>query len=352
VTARRRVRAAALSLAGLLAATTLAACSSSGSATDDVASQPSAAGSLVVYSGRSEELVAPVLEAFEKASGIDVEVRYGSTAEMAAQLLEEGAGSPADVYFAQDAGALQALEDAALLAPLSAESVGLVDDVYRSAEGRWVGISGRARVLTYNAELVPESQLPDSVLDLTGPEWEGQVGWAPTNASFQAFITAMRLSQGDAATEKWIADMVANGVRAFESNSEIREAVDAGTIKAGLSNHYYLYEKIAEVGESSVKAANHYLAAGDPGSLVNVAGAAILASSQRQAQAQQLVDYLLSREGQTYFAETTFEYPLVDGVEPAVQLRPLADLRGPAISLGDLSDLAATQEMLSKAGLI
>ncbi|MCA0329247.1 MAG: iron ABC transporter substrate-binding protein [Actinobacteria bacterium] len=348
---RRRVRAAALSVVGLLAAAALAACGG-GSVGSDVDAQPSSSGSLVVYSGRNEDLVAPVIEAFEKASGIDVEVRYGSTPEMAAQLLEEGQGTPADVYFSQDAGALQALEDAGLLAPLSSGSVAKVADVYRSASGQWVGISGRARVLTYNTELVPAAQLPDSVFDLTDPAWKGQVGWAPTNASFQSFVTAMRLSEGDAVAEKWIADMVANGAQSFESNSEIREAVDAGTIKVGLSNHYYLYEKIAEVGAGSVTAANHYLGAGDPGSLVNVAGVGILAPSQRQAQAQALVDYLLSTEGQTYFAETTFEYPLVDGVPTAAELRPLAELQGPGISLGQLSDVAATQAMLSEAGLI
>lgn len=345
----RRLRAGALSVVSLLAAATLAACGSGG-ASEGTGAAPE--GSLIVYSGRSEALVAPLFTAFEAETGVDVTVRYGSTAEMAAQLLEEGDRSPADVFLAQDAGALQAVEDAGLLAPLPQASLQQVDERFRSQGGGWVGTSGRARVLTYNTDLVPAADLPDSVLELTDPRWKGKVAWAPTNASFQSFVTAMRITRGEAATEGWLRGMVANGARAFESNAEIREAVDAGTVAIGLSNHYYLYEKIAEVGADSVNAANHYLAPEDPGSLVNVAGVGVLASSARSAQAQQLVDYLLSASGQTFFATETYEYPLVDGVQPDPQLRPLSEVTGPAIGLGQLSDVAATQELLTRVGLL
>jgi iron(III) transport system substrate-binding protein len=347
VTARGRLRVGALTVVALLASGALAACGGGGSG-----EEPLPEDALVIYSGRAEDLVAPVIEAFEEETGIDVAVRYGTTAEMAAQLLEEGDGSPADLYFSQDAGALQAVEDAGLLAPIATSALDQVDPVYRSDAGRWVGTSGRARVLTYNTDLVSQSELPDSVLELTGPEWKDQVAWAPTNASFQSFVTAMRLTLGEEAAEAWLTDMVANGAKSYESNVEIRDAVDAGTIKVGLSNHYYLYEKIAEVGAESVNAANHYFAEGDAGSLVNVAGVGILASSDQQADAQKLVDYFLSEAGQTYFAETTFEYPLVAGVAIADALKPLDEVQGPDISLGQLSDVAATQEMLARVGLI
>jgi iron(III) transport system substrate-binding protein len=348
VIVRPRLRVGALSVASLALMGVLAACGSVAAP----AQSESAGPALVVYSGRSEELVAPLIESFEQESGVDVEVRYGSTAEMAAQILEEGEGSPADLYFSQDAGALQSLEDAGLLAALSQESLEKVDPAYRSDTGAWVGTSGRARVLNYNTGLVPTSALPTSVLELTDPAWKDQVAWAPTNASFQSFVTAMRLSQGEEATEAWLKDMVANGTTSYESNSEIRDAVDAGTIKVGLSNHYYLYEKTAEVGADAVSVANHFFAPGDVGSLVNVAGVGILASSERAADIQKLVDYLLSPSGQAYFAEKTFEYPLVDGVPTAEGLRPLDEVVGPAIDLGQLSDLVATQEMLARVGLI
>lgn len=349
----RHLRNGAMTLAALITAGALAACGGSSSSSSAVTSQePLPEGAVVVYSGRSEDLVAPVIEAFEKKTGVDVAVRYGSTAEMAAQLLEEGAGSPADLYFSQDAGALQAVEDAKLFAPLSESSIAAVDPIYRSEAGRWVGTSGRARVVVYNSDLVKVGELPKGVADLTDPMWKNQVAWAPTNASFQSFVTAMRLSVGEEQTEKWLKDMVANGTKTYEGNGPILDAVDAGTVKLGLTNHYYLYEKIAEAGADAVKAENHYLAAGDPGSLVNVAGVGVLESSDKKAGAQQLVDYLLSAEGQKYFAETTFEYPLVAGTAIAEGLRPLAEVRGPSISLGRLSDVEATQQLLQKVGLI
>lgn len=340
-----RVTLMAAMTAGVMAS--LAAC---GGGTD--ASQDATEGSLIVYSGRSEDLVGPLIAEFEKSSGIAVAVRYGTTAEMAAQLLEEGDGSPADVFFSQDAGALQALQDEGLLTVLPTATLSKVDKIYESDAGDWVGVSGRARVLTYNTELVPQSELPTSVFDLTSPAWKDQIGWAPTNASFQSFITAMRVTSGDEATEKWLNDMKANGAKSYASNSEIRDAVDAGTIKAGLSNHYYLYEKIAEVGAENIKAANQYLAPGDPGSLVNVAGVGILKTAKMPAEAQAFVDYLLSDAGQTFFADVTFEYPLVAGIPTAEGIRPLTELKGPEIGLGQLVDIATTQEMLTRVGLI
>jgi iron(III) transport system substrate-binding protein len=327
----------------------VAACGGGGG---DSASEEVPEGALVVYSGRSEGLVGPLIAEFEKATGVDVAVRYGSTSEMAAQLLEEGDRSPADVFLSQDAGALQAVQDAGLLTVLPDASLAKVDDIYRSESGNWVGISGRARVLTYNTELVSQSDLPASVFDLTAPAWKDQVGWAPTNASFQSFVTAMRLAAGDEATEQWLKDMIANGAKSYESNTEIRDAVDAGTIKVGLSNHYYLYEKIKELGPDAVKAANHYFAAGDPGSLVNVAGVGALASSKKTADAQAFIDYLLSDAGQKYFADVTFEYPLVAGIPTGADFRPLSEIRGPKINLGQLSEIAATQELLTRVGLI
>lgn len=346
---RRRGRILAIAASAALA-TTLAACGSSDTSATDT--ETGSQGSLTVYSGRNEALIGELIVAFEQETGIDVEVRYGTTAELAAQLLEEGDASPADVYFSQDAGALQAVSDAGLLAELPQSDLDRVDAIYRAESGTWVGTSGRARVLTYNTDLVAAADLPDSVLDLTDPTWKGKVGWAPTNASFQSFVTALRITQGEAAAEQWLTAMAANGTRSFESNSEIREAVDAGTIALGLTNHYYLYEKIAEVGADGVNSANHYLAAGDPGSLVNVAGVGILASSDAQEQAQRFVSYLLSPAGQQYFVDETAEYPLTADVEPSEALRPLAEVKGPDITLGELSDVAATQELLTRLGLI
>ena len=308
-------------------------------------------GALVVYSGRGETLVGDLLDQFTAETGIPLEVRYGSTAELAAQMLEEGDRSPADVFFSQDAGALQVLEDAQLLRELPAKTLKKVFPEYQSVAGKWVGTSGRARVLVYNKELVPEDEIPNQVADLTDPKWKGQVGVAPTNASFQSFVTGMRELIGEEETKAWLEAMLANDVQIYDNNTAIRDAVDSGQIKVGLANHYYWYEKAAEVGEEQLKVANHFMAAGDPGSLVNVAGSAILNSSE-SPDAQAFVDFLLSVPAQEYFANVTYEYPLVKGVAIAEGLPPLATIDGPEIDLGQLADLQGTQQLLSESGML
>lgn len=346
--ARPLMAGAAAAMAGVV----LVGCSSGSTSAegDDVANADE--GSLVVYSGRSEALVGELLADFTTATGVPVAVRYGDTAELAAQLLEEGDRSPAEVFFAQDAGALQAVQDAGLLTPLPASTLDKVDAIYRSDDGQWVGTSGRARVLLYNKDLVPEVEIPTSVLQLTDPVWKGKVGIAPTNASFQSFVTAMRVTLGEQATEDWLNGMVANEVQAYDNNVAIRDAVDSGQISLGLANHYYWYEKADEVGAENLKVQNRFLAPGDTGSLVNVAGVGILGTGVDDPNAQELVDFLLSAPAQEYFADVTKEYPLAAGVAPEEGLPTLDSLQGPELSLGQLSDLAGTQQLLQKVGLL
>lgn len=343
---RRRALVAATALASALV---LSAC---GSAADSGSSASAEKQTLTVYSGRSEELVKPLLDSFTKDTGIELEVRYAGSAELAAQLLEEGDRSPADVFFSQDAGALGALDAAGLLAPLPAATLDKVPATYRSETGTWIGTSARARVLLYNKDLVPQADLPTSVLELAEPQWKGKVGIAPTNASFQSFVTGMRLTVGEEQTEQWLAALMANDVQIFEGNSAIRDAVDAGQIAVGLANHYYWFERAAEVGADTLKVQNHFLASGDAGSLVNVAGAAVLKTGADNPSAQAFVDYLLSTTGQEFFATTTFEYPVVAGVAIAEGLPALESLRGPDITLGRLADLAGTQSVLERVGLL
>jgi len=339
---RRRV----LGLA-VVAAMALAGCAS-GSA------QPegSPAAGLVIYSGRSEELIGPLLEQFEAASGVVAEVRYGDTAELAAQLLEEGDQSPADVFFAQDAGALQVIQDEGMATALPGDLVSKVPAKFRSADGQWVGTSGRARVVVYNTESVPAGDVPDTVFELTDPQWQGQVGIAPTNASFQAFVTAMRVAVGEDRARQWLEGMVANDVQKFENNTGVLDAVDAGTIEVGLVNHYYWYEKAKEVGAENMKAANAAFEAGDPGNLVNVAGVSILPTGSDNAASEQFVAFLLGDEAQQYFAEQTAEYPLVESVDQQEGLPPLSEIDGPDLSLDQLRDLRGTQDLLMQVGLL
>jgi iron(III) transport system substrate-binding protein len=305
---------------------------------------------LVVYSGRSEELVQPIIDQFGEAFGVTVEVRYGDSAEMAALLLEEGDASPADVFFSQDAGALGALAQEELFAELPEDILSRVDSRFSDPNGMWVGISGRARAVVYNTEALTEADIPASILDFTDEAWSGRLGWAPTNASFQSFITALRVERGDDVAREWLEGLIANDTAVYEGNSPIVQAVIDGEIDAGFVNHYYLLRMQAEAG-GDLPAANYIYSDGDPGALINVAGAGVLASGSQDL-ANAFVAYLLDTEAQQYFADETFEYPLIEGVEGDPGLVPLEDIQTPDIDLSDLADLEGTLEMLRDVGLL
>lgn len=302
--------------------------------------------SITIYSGRSEELVAPLLKLFTAETGIEVVVRYGDSAELAAQILEEGDNRQADVFFAQDAGALGAISSAALFNDLSDIDTSAVPAEFKSADNTWVGVSGRARVFSYNPERVTE--LPTSVYDLMDPSWKGRIGIAPTNASFQAFVTAIRVLDGDAKAAEFLAAMKANGVL-YEKNSLILEAVETGEIDAGLINHYYWYERAAEVGADAMTSELAWFGAGDPGNLINVAGVGILKPSEA---ANTFVNWLLGDSAQQFFVDTTYEYSIFGKLEPAAGLPKLNEIESPVIDLNDLESLSVTLEMITEAGLL
>ena len=350
----RRLLASA-SLLGLLA---VAACGSAANTAaptaspDGATSAPAPTEPLVIYSGRAEELVQPLIDQFTTESGIEVEVRYDSSAALAAILLEEGDATPADVFFSQDAGALGALENAELFEQIEPEQYERVDPKYSSNEGFWVGTSGRARVLVYNTDLVPADLLPTSVLDLTGPEYTGKVGFAPGNASWQAFVTSLRVLEGEDGARAFLEAFAANDPVEFEGNGPIVDAVSAGELEFGLVNHYYLYEKAsaADGGLAAFKARNHAFEAGDPGNLINTAGVGVIAGKGDERTAA-FVEFLLSDQVQTAFAEQTFEYPVVKGITTTVaDAPPLDSLQGPDVDLSDRATLEQTQALLREVG--
>jgi iron(III) transport system substrate-binding protein len=307
-------------------------------------------GKITVYSGRSEGLVGTLIAQFEAETGIDVEVRYGSTSEMAALLAEEGSRSPADVFWAQDAGALGAVQAKNLFRKLPGSVLDRVSEAFRSGQGNWVGVSGRVRVIAYNPDLVPAAQLPVSVEALTGTAWRSKVGWAPSNGSFQLFVTAFRKIKGDDAARSWLEAMKANGAKTYPNNDAIVAAVAAGEIPLGLVNHYYAFEVLAETPDAKVK--DHFLPGGDLGGLVNVSGAGILTTSKSQAAAQRFIEYLLSPAGQAYFVSETYEYPLAGDVAPDPRLPKLDALDPPSVDLSDLGDLEGTLALLGEVGLL
>lgn len=301
---------------------------------------------LTIYSGRSEELVGPIIEQFEKDTGIDVEVRYDNTTTLALALVEEGENTPADVFFAQDAGALGLLEKDDLLLELPSYILDSVEPRFHSQDGYWVGITGRARVVVYNTENVNPEDLPESLLGFTDPAWKGRIGFAPTNASFHAHLTALRVELGDEAMQEFVQGLVDNEAVPYEGNSAAVAAVAAGEVDVALVNHYYMFAALKENPDAPL--ANYYFPGDDVGNLVNVAGAAILKSSENVPLAQQFIAYMLSRTAQEYFSENTFEYPLLVGMEADSRLLPLADIETPEVDLTDLDDLETTLALLDE----
>jgi len=331
-----RRRLASFAVLGVLL-TGLAAC---GSSEDE--------NTLTLYSGRIAPILGPAVKLYEDASGFDVKTRYGDSPALAATLTEEGTNSPADLFFAQDAGSLDAVEKKGLLLKLPADILAKVPKHYQSANGFWVGTTGRSRVIAYGPK-VKRSELPDSPLELTDEKWKGRVGWAPTNASLQGYITALRLVEGEDVARKWLEGMVANDVQVYDSNIPVRDAIAKGEIDLGLINHYYVAEALAENPKYPVKV---HFPPKDLGSLINTAGVGVLASSDNKEQALGFVREMLSGEAQRYFADSSKEYPLVSGVAPAKELTPIDEIPAPKIDLAKLGDLQGTLKLMRETGAL
>jgi iron(III) transport system substrate-binding protein len=334
----RRVRLTVLALA-VSAAATLAAVGCGNS--DDEG--------LTIYSGRIAPLVGPLIDEIEAAENTDIQTRFGETPQLASQIIEEGENSPADIFFSQDAGALGALDREGLLMRLPQDILEKVPARFRAVDGDWIGTSARSRIVAYGED-VPKSELPDSVLDFTDPEWEGRVGWAPTNGSFEAFVTAMRATLGEERTREWLEGMVANDVQTYDSNVPIRDAIAAGEIDVGLINHYYVAQAVAEEGPDYP--VEVYFPPDDLGSMINVAGVGILKSTDQKEAAVRFVRDMLSPSSQRFFAESSYEYPVVPGIPPSPSLVPLEQIPDPGIDLSDLTDLEGTLELLQETGAL
>ncbi|MBD8506555.1 iron ABC transporter substrate-binding protein [Hoyosella sp. G463] len=346
---RKRMLAA---LAAVAVTAPLAACGSDESATGTGNSSTEAA-SLVMYSGRGENLVGDLIPIIEDLADVSIEVRYGSTSELAAQILEEGDRSPADVFFAQDAGALGAVANAGLLAPLAPETLELAIDEYQAEDGTWVATSGRARVIVHDTEAVDAADVPDTIDELLDPRWSGQIGFAPTNASWQSFVTALRVSRGEDGAREWLEAFRDNEPVRYDKNGSILNAVEEGQVELGLINHYYWYRLQDDKGAENMRSALNYLAPGDEGALVNIAGAGILVSSEQQEAAERVIRAMLSVDAQQYFLDETAEYPVVDALEVTEDGRPqLDELQGPDIDLSELESLEQTQQLLTEVGLL
>ena len=334
-------------LAALLAITLIAtACGDD----DETAADGGTSDSITVYSGRSEDLIQPLLDAFTAETGVEVEARYGDSAELALLIQTEGDSSPADVFISQSPGALGLLAGEGRLATLGDDVTAMVGDGFSASDDTWVGITGRIRVVVYNTDLVDAADLPDSVLDLTDPAYAGRVAVAPGNGSFQDFVTAMRNELGDDDTLAWLEGKAANGAPNYPKNSAIVEAVGRGEVEMGLVNHYYNLRALE--ADPSVASVNHFLPADDLGALVIVTGGAVLSSSDAPATGQQLLEWMLSESTQATFAAETQEYPLRDGVAGPDGVPTLDGLAVDTIDYDLLGDgLTGTIELIRESGI-
>lgn len=308
------------------------------------------ADELTVYSGRGEALIGPVIAQFEAETGIKANVRYGGTSELATLLQEEGEQSPADVFWAQDGGALGAI--APLFADLPAQVNEGVAEPFRNAANKWAPTSGRSRTLVYSTERIQEDDLPASINDLTDEKYKGRVAWAPTNGSFQSFVSAFRVAHGEEATKQWLEGMIANDAKVYRNNGTQIEAIANGEVDFGLVNNYYLGRYLAR--DSDFPVAQTHFEAGDIGNLLNVAGAGIVAASDNQDNALKFIEYLLSPAAQQYITTQGNEYPVVPGLIANPTLEPFEKLQAisPKIDIDQISDLEGTLELLREVGLL
>lgn len=304
---------------------------------------------LTIYSGRELSLIGPILERFADERGIDIEVRDGTTAEMALLIEEEGDRSPADVFLSQSPGAVAYLDGLGRLAELPASVLDAVPEEDHAPDGRWVGVTGRVRTLAYNPDLIGEDELPGSVLDLVDPRYRGRLAVAPPNASFQDFVTGLRGELGDDEALAFLEGLAANDPLTFPNNVSILEAVNRGEVAMGLVNHYYWFENAAEDPDQAARL--HFFDEGDLGSMLLITAASVLDTAEDPDLAADLVEFLLGEEAQRYFAEETLEYPLAAGVEPVEGLFPLEEIVSARLDFQTLGSLDETIALIDQSGL-
>jgi iron(III) transport system substrate-binding protein len=307
-------------------------------------------GELTIYAGRSQNLVQPLLEQFSRDTGIHIRVRYGDGTDLALGILEEGENSPADIYYGQDVGALGALKDKDRLLELSPEILSKVQPAFKSPDGLWVGISGRARVVVYNTDKLTANQLPASILDYTNPQWRNRLGIVPRSDGFPEFVTALRLTRGESFARTWLEGIKANNPKTYANNIAALQAVASGEVDVAFLNHYYLYRFLEEQGQD-FKARNYFFTNGDIGGIFVVAAAAVVDTTKNQEEAERFIEYLLSPAAQRYFLENTYEYPLVAGISGG-DMPDLSSLKPPEIDLSDLTDLQGTLDLMRQTGIL
>jgi iron(III) transport system substrate-binding protein len=327
----------------VIAVLPIAGCGGSSSGSSD---------SLTLYSAQHEPMTEAFAKGFEEENGAKVQIRYGEDEGLASQIEQEGDASPADVVLTENTPPLESLSEKGLLSKVDSSTLEEVPSQYNSPNGDWVGVAARETVMVYNPKLIAAAELPESILDLAKPEWKGKLAIAPSEPDFVPIVSAIEKLYGEAAAKEWLEGFAANA-KHYNDNEGIIAAVDGGQIAAGIINHYYWYEAVAEEGKDKVPSKLHYFGHEDPGALVNVSGAGVLSSSGNQELGQEFLAYLVSEEGQEAMTHSgDWEYPLNAAVPPPPGLKPFDSLDPPKVSPADLGDGSKPVELMQEVGLL
>ncbi|WP_135534517.1 extracellular solute-binding protein [Halostella pelagica] len=311
---------------------------------------PDLSGTLTLYSGRGEPLVGELISHIvDTYDDFEIEPRYNSSTDLVNQIRQEGEASPADVFFSVNAGALGLLADENLAATLPDDVAGKVDSVYRDDDDQWVGTSGRARTIPYNTNQFSESDIPDDIFAFPdADQFQDTMGWAPSYGSFQAFVTAMRILNGEDEARSWLEGMIDQGVEPYSDEFTVARRIADGELGAGFTNHYYIQRVVDNRDDPPIATA---FTEGDAGTIFNVAGAAVVSATDQSDLAANFIRHLLSAEAQEYFAVRTFEYPLIAEVEPVGELPTIDELNPPELDLTRLSEIGPTLDLMREAGI-
>ncbi len=332
----------------------LAACGSSNSSSASGSTGTAASDTLTLYSGQHEETTQALVDAFEKESGIKVKIRSDDEDTLAQQILQEGSRSPGDVFYTENSPPLMTLEEHHLLAPVTPSTLAAVDSKYNSPTGDWVGVSARVSVLDYDTTALQPGQVPTSALDLADPKWKGKLGIAPAETDFQPIVTSIAHTKGKDAAEKWLEGVKVNGAsHTYPDNETLVNEINQGKVELGIINHYYWYRLNKETGAAKMHSALSYLAPQDPGYVLDISGAGVLAASKHQAEAQKLVAFLVSAQGQSILAHSnSYEYPIGTDATPSPELKPFDQLQPTSLTIAELGDGSEAVDLLQQVQLL
>lgn len=347
--AARKLRWLVISVGAVISASLLAACGGASAGTS--ASGSGTGGTITLYNGQHPQLTAAIVSAFEKQTGIHVNVRTDDGIVLADQILQEGSHSPADVYLTENSPELMLLTQRHLLETLPASITGQTPAKDNSPTGNWVGISVRVSALAYNPSLISASQLPASILDLAQPKWKGKVAIAPTDSDFVPLVGAVIATYGQQAALNWLRGLKANAAADADIETVVA-AVNKGQDTVGVINQYYWYRLQQELGTSNTHSKVYYFPDKNVGGIENISGAAVLASSSHKAAAEKFVSFLVSAKAQQILAAgDTFEYPVRPGVAPNSELTPLTQVNPAILSVVSLGNDIPAASLLQQAGL-